>query len=160
MGHVVCWIRILTWVPLQRGPGGILCQKTPTDIPSRVGICVVLCQETHTQTPSLASCAHTMWYSHSYGETSPRLSKHLAGDYYISAHRSLCLHLSWGTCLHSISSALLAMWPGLLTVVWWNLRSYSKRKKYSIMYGPTCCFYEPRALLPNRLHVGSTWLTW
>lgn len=51
------------------------------------------------------------------------------------------------------------MLHGLLTVVRWNLRSYSKRKKYIITCGPTCCFYEPRALLPNRLHVGSTWLS-
>lgn len=48
---------------------------------------------------------------------------------------------------------------GLLTVVRWNLRSYSKRKKYIITCGPICCFYEPRVLLPNRLHVGSTWLS-
>lgn len=51
------------------------------------------------------------------------------------------------------------MLHGLLTVVWWNPRSYSKKKKYIITCGPTCCFYEPRTLLPNRLHVGNTWLS-
>lgn len=121
-------------------------------------VCCAVSGDSRTDTFSSKVCPHHVIVTQLWRDLSKAVQ--VPGGWPLhKCHRTLCLHLSWGNCLHSISSALLAMSHGLLTVVRWNPRSYSKRKKYSITCGPTCCFYEPQALLLNRLRVGSTWLT-